>query len=478
MFGSNSETLAYGIFCLLGIGNLLPWFVLTNAVLYYQRRFCSEPFEDSFESYYSVAYNVMQPIGLLFTIYLQNRYHHPDQITKNSRSLIFIPLLIYTSLFVINTAIVLAPVVDAKALLVVTIITALLCGGCSAVMNGGLFGLAGMLPPQYTAALMNGQGFAGLLISFISFIVTVSGPRVDTCSDDDGGSGVDDDDNCSDQVDYGDFVYFLIATVILVACVFSFQVLMSLDFVQENLQKKIDEKNEEKRFSSFHGGQQDTKNPLSSPHPNNNSEGMDSPYVLVVKNDQLKPEQLTTVSTVYIFQKIWIPACSVFFVFFLSISLMPSVFAIMQSTKSCSPGSSRWSNDLFIPLIFLLYNIGDFSGRVCAQLTRDNTLFTAQNIWIPTLLRIIPYVLCLFCDINNSRMPFTFNSDAAPIILSVVVGFSNGYFGNIAMMKGPSLAPPELAGRAGTIMVCCLIMGLCIGSALGILNVFIVTGSA
>ncbi len=456
----SSEAIAYGIFCLLGVGNLLPWFVLTNAVLYYQNRFCGKPYQDSFESYYSVAYNIMQPVGLIFTLYYQDKI--------SIQFLILIPLLVYTCLFVINTAIVLIPVVNATALFALTIITALFCGGCSAIMNGGLFGLAGMLPSQYTAALMNGQGFAGLLVSSLSFIVTASTSRKDICNDDDDSISKSDDstNECDKTVDYGDFIYFLVATIILLACVTFFQVLMRLDFVQQQIHSRL---KEEENYSTTTNGQ-NIDNPIIS--------GQGDVHIL--KGDTIPQIQMSSMNftTIEILKKLYVPACSVFFLFFLSISLMPSVFAIMRSTQNCNPGSSRWNNDLFIPMLFLLYNIGDFSGRLTAQITRNYDVFTASNIWFPTILRIIPYTLCLFCNADNSRLPFTLNSNAAPIVLSVLIGLTNGFLGNIAMMKAPPLVSAEYASKAGTIMVCCLIMGLCMGSALGVLNVYIITGSA
>ena len=316
---------------------------------------------------------------------------------------------------------------------------------------------------------MNGQGFAGLLVSSLSFIVTASTSRKDICNDDKIPENDDSTNECDKIVDYGDFIYFLVATVILLACVTFFQVLIRLDFVQQQIHSRLKEE-EEKENKNTTTIDQNVDNPMIS--------GQGDVHILKgVTIPQVQVSSLNCTTT-ELLKKLYVPACSVFFLFFLSISLMPSVFAIMRSTQNCNPGSSRWNNDLFIPMLFLLYNIGDFLGRVIAQITRNYDVVSASNIWFPTILRIIPYTLCLFCDADNSRLPFTLNSNAAPIILSVLIGLTNGFLGNIAMMKAPSLVSPEYAGKAGTIMVCCLIMGLCIGSALGVLNVYIITGSA
>ena len=40
-------------------------------------------------------------------------------------------------------------------------------------MNGGLFGLAGMLPSAATSALMNGSSLSGLLVSLVCLVVVV-----------------------------------------------------------------------------------------------------------------------------------------------------------------------------------------------------------------------------------------------------------------------------------------------------------------
>jgi len=48
---------------------------------------------------------------------------------------------------------------------------------------------------------------------------------------------------------------------------------------------------------------------------------------------------------------------------------------------------------------------------------------------------------------------------------------TNGYFGSLAMMYGPSAVDSQNAELAGTIMACCLSIGL----GLGALSSFLVT---
>lgn len=58
-------------------------------------------------------------------------------------------------------------------------------------------------------------------------------------------------------------------------------------------------------------------------------------------------------------------------------------------------------------------------------------------------------------------------SDAAFLVLIALLSISNGYIGNIVMMFGPKMLDrPEDQGRAASILVFFLVLGLTVGALL------------
>lgn len=51
-----------------GIGQLFPWNVFINAEDYFRRRLCGSSFENNFENWFSVGYNLSAIVGLLLAL--------------------------------------------------------------------------------------------------------------------------------------------------------------------------------------------------------------------------------------------------------------------------------------------------------------------------------------------------------------------------------------------------------------------------
>lgn len=203
-----------------GVGNLFPWNAFITASNYYGERFCGTSFEGNFENFFSITYTLSQTIGLALSVVYQNKL--------SLRSKIVYPLLCYSFVFLVNTILVGVQDIDPTLLFWITLLSACLCGCFGAVLSGGLFGLGAMFPPQYTAALMNGQGVAGLTVAVSSLLTSLATAAVDDCSDDNAG----DDGDCSQTIDYSALAYFIIATLILFSCIFAFLGLNSFQFAR------------------------------------------------------------------------------------------------------------------------------------------------------------------------------------------------------------------------------------------------------
>lgn len=70
----------------------------------------------------------------------------------------------------------------------------------------------------------------------------------------------------------------------------------------------------------------------------------------------------------------------------------------------------------------------------------------------------------LFCNGQPRHHLSVVFGDAVFVVLVAILGFSNGYLGNLGMMYGSKLVPPQFAETTGSIMALCLNFGLFLGS--------------
>jgi hypothetical protein len=86
------------------------------------------------------------------------------------------------------------------------------------ILSGGLFGLGAMFPHKYTGALMNGQGLAGLGVALVAVFTLLGNVDAGTrfCND-------DSPTACDKyELNFSALAYFLLATVVLVSCIFAY----------------------------------------------------------------------------------------------------------------------------------------------------------------------------------------------------------------------------------------------------------------
>jgi hypothetical protein len=157
------------------------------------------------------------------------------------------------------------------------------------------------------------------------------------------------------------------------------------------------------------------------------------------------------------------PALAAMFTFTVTLSVFPALTVFLQSQSRCKESSPRLLNDLYVPLFFLLYNAGDFTGRVLAGWVQA---LGPRSILPAALARAAFVPLFLLCNNANSQLPVVFASDAWPISFMVLMAVSNGYVASSAMMLGPSLVDSRDKNLAGTVMIFTLTLGLMIGSVL------------
>ncbi|KAM5326062.1 equilibrative nucleoside transporter 1 isoform 2-T2 [Glossophaga mutica] len=338
------------IFFMLGLGTLLPWNFFVTATHYFTNRLdqsqnvssvaaeldsnvqaSTAPKAPSPErSYLSIIFNnvmtlcSMLPL-LLFTCLNSFLHQRISQAVRILGSLVAILLV-----FLITAVLVEVPM-DALSFFIITMINIMLINSFGAILQGSLFGLAGVLPASYTTPIMSGQGLAGIFASVAMICAIASGSELARSA----------------------FGYFITACGVIVLTIICYLGLPQLEFYRYYKQLMLEG-----------SGEQETKLDLISkgevPRAGKEEPGVSAPSSQLTNKSH---------SIQAILKNILVPALSVCFIFMITIGVFPAVTAEVQSSIA---GGSAWEK-YFIPVsCFLNFNVFDWLGRS----------LTALSMWV------------------------------------------------------------------------------------------------
>ncbi|XP_036622578.1 equilibrative nucleoside transporter 1 isoform X1 [Trichosurus vulpecula] len=425
------------IFFVLGLGTLLPWNFFMTATMYFRSRLGppqnnSLPEENRdllantslpqlkpgfLDSIFNNVMTICAMLPLLVFTCLNSFLHQRiPQALRILGSLVAI-LLMFTV-----TAILVKVNLDPVSFFTVTMIKIVIINSFGALLQGSLFGLAGLLPTSYTVPIMSGQGLAGTFAAMAMICAIASGSKLEQSA----------------------FGYFITACVVIVLSIICYVVLPRLKFYQYYQQAKVETL-----------GEQETKMDLIRRGDNCAKSG---------EGGMSKSSTHERPSIIAILKQIWVLALSVCFVFTVTIGVFPSVTAEVQSTIA---GTSDW-NKYFIPVsCFFTFNVFDWAGR---SLTTVYMWPKKESRWLlPSLVvaRIVFVPLMMLCNVHpRKNLPVVFHHDAWFIIFMIFFAFSNGYLASLCMCFGPKKVKPFEAETAGTIMAFFLSLGLALGALL------------
>jgi equilibrative nucleoside transporter 1/2/3 len=157
----------YIIFLLLGLAGLLPYNMCINASGYFEYKLrnvndtsIETPLQQQFESYFT-AFSTGAVLIMTFGNTMLVRYIGHTKRLVYSLLLVIVFLIPTIALIKVNTD-------DWQStFFVLTILNIVALNLCSSVLQGGSFGVAGMLPSVYTQAVMSGQAVAGVFSSLL-----------------------------------------------------------------------------------------------------------------------------------------------------------------------------------------------------------------------------------------------------------------------------------------------------------------------
>uniref|UniRef100_A0A671QPY4 Equilibrative nucleoside transporter 1-like n=1 Tax=Sinocyclocheilus anshuiensis TaxID=1608454 RepID=A0A671QPY4_9TELE len=334
VFGYNGVWL---IFFMLGLGTLLPWNFFMTATMYFTSRLADPSSEANFsvnateedsQSVLQAKFNnvmtlcAMVPL-LVFTCLnsvLHQRIPQKIRIAGSLTAILVVFLL---------TAILVKVDLDSLPFFIITMIKIICINSFGAVLQGSLFGMAGLLPASYTTPIMSGQGLAGTFAAFSMICAIASGSAMHDSA----------------------FGYFITACVVISLAIASYALLPRLAFFQYYLESQQSKPAE------------DEEN----------------------KMDLLKKVFL------YFSRQIWVMAFSVCFAFTITIGTFPAITVDVKSTIADGGKWELYFIPVSCFLLFNVFDwLGRSLTAVCMWPGKDSKLLpgllVARVIFVPLFM--------------------------------------------------------------------------------------------
>jgi len=276
-------------------------------------------------------------------------------------------------------------------------------------------------PASYITANMSGQGIAGVLAGAINVIITL---------------GFSSGGQSSSEVTVGGYIYFGLSVALILFCTIFYFFMSRTNYANAILEK-----------ASGSSKQRDFDAPIEN-------------------------RSFNMVEVWQVFKLLWVEAAQVWFVFFVTLSLFPSL-----STTVIAPDATKYKSFFeanFALLSTFVFQIFDFVGRSLPYLSFMK--FPRKWIWIPVLLRILFLPLFVVCKPQLFSSNIIGSTVAAYLTMSLFA-VTNGYFGTLSMMYGPEDVPPKLQAMAGIILSLFLQTGIFMASFSQLLLSYIIANA-
>lgn len=194
----------------------------------------------------------------------------------------------------------------------ITIGSVVIMNIATAILSGGLFGIAGLFPTEYMTAVVSGQALGGIF-SALAEIVTLTFATEPTTSA---------------------FIFFMIGNVVLFLCLLIYIMLSRTKFFKYyTVERFLKVQPEQRTLTSRPGG-------------------------------------ATTAATIEpsfrnVVNKIWLYGFTEWLVFAVTLSVYPAVTVLVNS--ELHGNGHPWNDVYFIPVTnYLIFNSGDYLGRILA----------------------------------------------------------------------------------------------------------------
>ncbi|EIT76226.1 nucleoside transporter-domain-containing protein [Aspergillus flavus] len=395
----------YGVFFLLGVSMLWAWNMFLAAAPYFYHRFSSDEWAAAHYQSSILIVSTVTNLGSSFTLAkLQKRTSYPKQITVS----LLINIVIFTLLALSTGLLKNASIGLYFSFLMLMVAGTSLATGMNQI---GVFAyVSGFGRPEYTQAIMAGQGLAGVLPCIVQILSVLVVPEQ---------TG---EQKVPQESAKSAFLYFITSTFVSLSALVAFGSLA---------------KRRSNAMSEFAQSSPDT----ASDHTGRK-----------------------TVSLWGLFKKLRFMALALFLCF--AVTMMFPVFTAKIESVRDPQGSSRlFQPAVFIPLAFLFWNVGDLAGRMSVLIPQLSLTHRPFALFTFAIARIGFLPLYLLCNIRGREA--VVKSDFFYLfVVQLLFGISNGYLGSSCMMGAGQWVPEGDRESAGGFMSLMLVGGLAAGSLL------------
>ena len=367
--------------------------------------------------------------------------------------------------FLCTTLLVLINLSSVTLFWLASVLASLLAGATVSFYMAALNRFAAASPdPLHLSAVYTGQGVAGAVVSFASFLTIAAAPLApDFCMKGGGAShnrteGDTGGDCDAFRVDWSAFSYFAFVCITLALCMCGF------------LQLKQSRRGSKRRSGSAGNFSCDSLGlELEGEAAGDSSQALIEAQVGQLSPGEVGNDEPAMVrqrySAIAVMRETKLTLGGVFLVFAVTLAVFPSFTAISTSEFKCQPNSSRAANDLFVPLLFLAFNVFDLLGRVVAS---AYPLENAKLLFWSSAARILMIPFFFMTRVNGEAQAWL-SWDGFPFLLLIVLGATNGYLATCIMVVGPRTLPNGY-GRdlSSTLHLFALTIGLLAGATLSL----------
>ncbi|CAH6721756.1 nucleoside transporter Fun26p [[Candida] jaroonii] len=425
--------LRYFTFTLVGIALLWPWNCFLSASAYYGERFANST--SLIKIYSSTMMSVSTLTSTIFNYYLSQVQKGVNYNLRLNFGLILTIIVFIIMAFSCVSFLFIK--MNDLAFFIVLMFMVFISSLATCYAQNGTMATVNVLGGIYANAVMVGQAIAGVLPSVALIIsILLVGDKIKT------------EDKKYVEKNYGVFVYYITASLVSITSMASLY-LINTQKVQ-NQYRLIDEVMEGRLSTESQGPLVDEETPVQETHV---------PFGLLWK-------------------KLKLIVMTIFFTF--GITLIFPVFASTVESVHFDSPHKFFKKDIYIPFIYLIWNLGDLLGRIFCGTPNSRLLVKdPKKLIIYSLSRLIFIPLFLTCNIH----PYTssgyssalINSDLWYIFLQLVFGLTNGILSTSSFMVVRDFCDSdEEKEAAGGFTTVFLSIGLATGSLFSYLLVLLI----
>ncbi|KAJ7688385.1 nucleoside transporter-domain-containing protein [Mycena rosella] len=404
----------------LGCAVLLPWNVMITATPFFLARVANSPLRLSFASYLTCAFTASNFIFLARATITSKQSSPSRRVLITTLFLSALTFLLTASTFVHTSP---------GFFFAFVLLNGVCQAALGAYLQTAVIVIASLFGPTAVQALMSGQAAVAVAVSGVqvfSAVASVWGKSREAIS-----TYVSD----GEPEERSAFIFFGLSTIFLIVSAAAHGWLVTMPAY-----KTVAGSLEHQKVIGENGSSDELRGLVSTGRSDLSDE---------------KGQIIRVAKANVIFE------VAVAYVFVVTLAVYP---AITTSILATNPNTHPL---LFSALHFLVFNIGDFTGRLFCSVPKL-LIWSAKKLLILSLARTLFVPVFLMC---NLQRPSTTGIPTSPIISSDVVfmfllllfGMSNGYLSSLCMMAAPSLEHnPRLEGRRKDVDVAATVASFCL----------------